>query len=103
MLIVPTLTTPAQTLVVTLAGQPCRITLRQLSTGLFFDIATDARVLRSGILCLNMHRLIRDAYLGFTGDLAFSDTQGTNDPDYTGLGPADTARYLLLYFAPGEQ
>ncbi|MCP1257899.1 phage baseplate plug family protein [Acetobacter lambici] len=27
------------------------------------------------------------------GDLAFADTQGTQDPDYTGLG----SRFVLVY------
>jgi hypothetical protein len=41
---------------------------------------------------------VRDLYLGFSGDLFFADTQGTNDPYYTDLG----TRYLLVYVTPGE-
>jgi hypothetical protein len=39
---------------------------------------------------------VRDEYLGFIGDLAFFDTQGMTDPDWTGLG----SRYILGYFFP---
>jgi len=36
--------------------------------------------------------------LGFLGDLFFFDTQGSNDPTYTGL--AD--RYLLAFLTQAE-
>ena len=45
------------------------------------------------MLCLNLVGLVRSAYLGFIGQLAFFDTQGTSDPDYSGLG----TRYQLVY------
>ncbi|MDE1138199.1 MAG: hypothetical protein PW999_00800 [Paraburkholderia tropica] len=37
---------------------------------------------KTGIVCRDRVKLIRHAYLGFTGDLAFFDTQGTSDPSY---------------------
>ena len=37
--------------------------------------------------------IIRSAYLGFVGDLMVCDTQGSADPDCTGLG----TRWLLIY------
>lgn len=33
-----------------------------------------------GVTCLHATRIVRDAYLGFAGDLAFYDLQGTDDP-----------------------
>jgi hypothetical protein len=36
--------------------------------------------------------------VGFIGDLIFIDTQGTSDPNYTGLG----SRFLLAYLSPTD-
>jgi hypothetical protein len=47
----------------------------------------------AGVLCRNLVYLVREAYLGFAGDLAFVDTAGSDDPQYTGLG----SRWQLLY------
>ncbi len=47
----------------------------------------------NGVLCRNLVYLVREAYLGFTGDLTFMDTEGGDDPYYTGLG----SRWLLVY------
>ncbi len=49
-------------------------------------------------ICENGNRLVRDAYLGFSGDLAVVDTQGASDPVYTGLG----TRYQMVYLAPAD-
>ena len=38
------------------------------------------------------------SYLGFVGDLMFSDTQGTSDPSSPGLG----TRYLLMYIEASD-
>lgn len=43
-----------------------------------------------------MNLIVRSAYLGFIGDLAFIDTQGTSDPIYAGLG----TRFQLVYLFP---
>ena len=51
-----------------------------------------------GVIAGNLNVIVRSAYLGFVGDLAFIDTQGSDDPVYTGLG----ARWILTYFAPSE-
>jgi hypothetical protein len=45
------------------------------------------------VICLNLVRIVRSLYLGFSGDLCFLDTQGSTDPVYTGLG----TRYQFLY------
>lgn len=47
----------------------------------------------AGVLCRNRVYLVREAYLGFRGDLAFVDTAGNDDPQYAGLG----TRWPLLY------
>jgi len=98
MLIVPLQPVPSQTVAVTLATQPCTINVYQLSTGLYCDLLVNDVLIIGGVICLNANVIVRDAYLGFVGDLAFIDTQGTTDPVFTGLG----GRYALGYFAPSE-
>lgn len=92
-LVIPLVAKPAQTLTVTLGAQPCQLTVRQRATGLYVDLSVaDVPIVR-GVLAHNRVPLVRSAYLGFTGDLQFYDTQGLSDPDYTGLG----GRFVLLW------
>jgi hypothetical protein len=64
----------------------------------YLDLYVAGVLIIGGVLCLNGVNIVRNAYLGFIGDLAFYDQQGTTDPVYSGLG----SRYLLFYFAPGD-
>lgn len=98
MQIVPLQSTPSQTVSVGLGNQQCKINVYQKQPGLFFDLYVAGVVVITGVLCLNLNLLVRNSYLGFVGDLAFVDTQGANDPDYTGLG----TRYQLIYLAIGD-
>jgi hypothetical protein len=98
MLTVPIQDTPAQILRVTLGGQACQIVLRQRSTGLYCDLSINDLPIITGVVCVNLGRIVRSAYLGFLGDLLFIDTQGTSDPSSPGLG----ARYLLQYIQQSE-
>ncbi len=98
MQIVPLQAVPSQTFNVGLANQQCKINVYQKQTGLFFDLYVAGAVVITGVLCLNLNLLVRNTYLGFIGDLAFVDTQGTSDPDYTGIG----IRYQLVYLAIGD-
>jgi hypothetical protein len=94
MLIVPLQPVPNQTLTVLLANQNCRINVYQKFFGLYMDIAIGAAApILTGGVCLDRNKMVRYSYLGFVGDLAFFDTQGTNDPTYDGLG----SRYQLVY------
>jgi hypothetical protein len=51
-----------------------------------------------GVICQNWNRIIRSAYLGFVGDFAFWDTQGSNDPTFGGFG----SRFLLFYLEKSD-
>jgi len=95
---IPLTAVPSQTFNAVLGGQNCTLNIYTLSTGLFMDVLISGIAVISGVLCLNRVRIVRDAYLGFIGDLAFTDTQGANDPDYTGLG----TRYVLLYLEASD-
>lgn len=98
MLEVPIQAVPSQTLAVVLANQPCRINIYSRRQGLFVDLYVNNLPIVTGVIALDANRLVRDAYLGFIGDLAFYDTLGSDDPAYTGLG----SRYVLLYLEASD-
>jgi len=91
--IIPVDPVASQTFQVQLGNQSCSINIYQKSTGLYFDMTVNNNPCVQTMICLNLIGLVREAYQGFTGQLFFFDTQGTNDPTYDGLG----SRYLLIY------
>ncbi|KVH51171.1 hypothetical protein [Burkholderia diffusa] len=93
MLTIALAATPSQRLSVNLAQQNCGLALYQKRTGLYLDLYVAGTLVMAGVLCRNRVYLVREAYLGFHGDLAFVDTAGDGDPQYAGLG----SRWLLLY------
>ena len=97
-LIVPLQPLASQTVALTLNGQACKINVYQKSTGLFCDLYVNDGLIIGGVICQHLNVIVRSAYLGFSGDIAFYDTQRTDDPVYTGLG----SRWLLGYFTPDE-
>lgn len=93
MLTIPLSPKPAQFLSVLLAGQDCRISVYQKTTGLYLDLTVAAVPVKTAVLCRDRVGLIRQAYLPFIGELFFKDLQGLDDPDYSGLG----SRFILGY------
>lgn len=103
---------PSQTFQAVLGGQNCSfslytltgydfndLTLETVNTNLYMDLTVNGESITVGAICLNEKRLlINRQYLGFSGDLMFIDTQGTEDPQYTGLG----TRWQLVYIAASE-
>lgn len=99
MMNIPLQPVPIQTLAVTLARQPVQIALRQNGDSIYFDLINNGSYVVRTRVCRDRQRLLLDAaYHGFAGDFAFVDTQGTDDPQFAGLG----SRYLLAYLAEGE-
>ncbi len=98
MLVVPLQAIPNQSLQSNLNGQPCQLNVYQTLYGLFIDVYVNGVLIIGGVICLNFNRIVRNLYLGFSGDLFFWDTQGASDPVYTGLA----SRYLLVYAFPSE-
>ena len=96
--VIPLQAVPSQVVSVTLNNQACTIRVRQTSTGLYVDLYVNNALIIGGVIAENLNVVVRSTYLGFIGDLAFFDTQGTTDPVYAGLG----SRYVLEYFAPSE-
>lgn len=98
MLIVPLQPVPSQLVTVLLNNQPCQIQVDQKSTGLFLNLSVGNTLIIGGVLCEDRNRIVRSAYLGFLGDLAFLDDEGESDPVYTGLG----SRFNLAYLEPSD-
>lgn len=103
-LVVPLQPVPSQTVSVMLNNQACTINVYQKAAHLYVDLLVNNALIIGGVIAENLNVIVRSAYLGFIGDLAFFDTQGSQlpggptDPVYTGLG----SRYVLEYFAPAE-
>lgn len=91
--LIPLQAVPSQTIAVTLAGQQCQINVYQKTTGLFFDLINNGVTIVTTRICRNRALLVNAPFKGLIGDFMFYDTQGSNDPDYTGL--AD--RYALVF------
>lgn len=99
MLRVPLQAVPIQTLAVTLARQAVQIAVRQNGDNVYFDLINAGEYVVRTRIVRDRQRLLLDArYHGFVGDFVFVDTQGTDDPVYTGLG----ARFVLIYLGAGE-
>ena len=90
MLIIPTQSIPSQSLTTSIANQSVFLNIYQKGQldyyALYMDVYLSSALIVAGAICLNAHNIIRHAYLGFPGDLAFFDTQAADDPVYTGLG-----------------
>ncbi len=98
MLVIPLQSVPSQTITATLNNQNTTIDVITKSTGLFVNVYVNSVLIIGGVQAENEVKIVRDAYLGFIGDLAFVDTQGADNPVYTGLG----TRFILVYFTPDE-
>jgi hypothetical protein len=98
MKIIPLSAKPSQQFVIVLGAQNCTIKVYQKRTGMFLDISVASAPVLTAVICQDRVRLIRQDYLGFIGDLAFMDTQGTDAPSYEGLG----TRWVLMYLEASD-
>lgn len=90
---VPVQPLPNQSIQVQLAEQACTLNIYQYAYGLFMDVYVNGTLIIGGVVCENLNRIVRSLYLGFRGDFMWADTQGSDDPVYTGLG----TRFRLVY------
>jgi hypothetical protein len=82
-----------------LSGQQTDISIYLLADGnLYIDIYLNNAPVVVGVLLLNKNKIIRNTYFGYLGDFFITDTQGSSDPAYTGLG----VRYQLVYMTELE-
>lgn len=98
MQIVPLQSLPSQSLQVQLGNQPVTLNVYQMMFGLFIDVYVGATLIIGGVICLNLNKIVRSEYLGFVGDLGFFDTQGSEDPVFSGLG----SRFFLAYLEESD-
>lgn len=99
MQIVPVQAIPNQGLQVTLGGQSVALSIYQTDFGLFLDLFSNGSPIVYGALCEDVNRIVRDAYLGFTGDFIWYDTTGGgSDPIYTGIG----SQFILIYLESAD-
>lgn len=106
-LLIPTQALPSQIINTSLNGQAVQLNIRQQARAMFMDVLVNNALVIGGVICQNLNLIVRDAYLGFSGDLAWFDTQGSGgsqsanpplDPYYTGVG----TRFQLWYWYPYE-
>lgn len=84
---------PDQEFLIDLSGQKCEIHLYQRFRYIYMDLTVDDKILYQGKICLNGVDLVDSSYLNFKGQLKFVDTQGEDDPYYTGFDE----RWFLTY------
>ena len=98
--IIPLQSVASQSVAVALSGQNVRLNVYQKGDAVYVDVFLDGglTLVIGGVIGLHANLIVRDLYLGFQGDLAFFDTQGTDEPQFTGLG----SRFQLVYILPSE-
>ncbi|MGV7078500.1 phage baseplate plug family protein [Testudinibacter sp. P80/BLE/0925] len=85
---------PAQRLSCSLGGQNLDISLTtRLHNQVYISIFADSKPVVINRLCLNLAPIIGTDYLPINGNLVFADSQGHNDPEWSGLG----SRYKLYW------
>lgn len=112
MMLIPISAVASQTLQFVAGGQNCQMSVytndgfdytdAALNTEkeyIAIDFAYNGIQVTNTQNCLNRKRLlINRQYLGFVGDFMFVDTQGVDDPEYTGLG----SRWVLVYLEASD-
>lgn len=98
MKIIPIAAVPSQTFNIVLAGQNCAVALYQKAGDVYIDISVSNRPIVSCARCADRVKVVQHEYLGFIGDIAFADMQGSNDPEYSGFG----TRYKLIYLEAAD-
>lgn len=103
MQVIPVEAVPSQTLSFTTpTGQNVALNIYQMNQyGLFMDVVLNGALILSGVICQQANRIVRDAYLGLTGDFAWFDTANTANPEppyYSALG----TRWILCWLSPTD-
>jgi hypothetical protein len=98
MLEVPLQPVPSQQLQIVLGGQNCEIAVYLRGSRLYVDLAVNGASISAATVARNQISLCPTAYLGFTGFLIITDTLGSEDPVYTGLG----SRFQMLYLTNSD-
>ena len=92
-LIIPIQKIPNQSFFIDLNNQECEIHIYERYGSTYLDLKVNDKVLMQGQICLNNVDIIQYNHLDFNGNLRFIDTQGAEDPYYTGFNE----RYAFAY------
>lgn len=98
MQVIPLQPVPSQQLQVVLGNQNCQIAVYLKGKHLFVDVNSNGADISIAVIAHDVVPLVPTTYLGFVGNLIFTDTQGTSDPTFDGLG----SRYQLVYLTASE-
>ena len=111
MQLIPLTAVPSQLVSPVLNGQSVTLSIYQLgfpgAQNLYCDVVSNGAPIVNCRLCRAFSGSTTDAppfllldagYQGFQGDFLFIDTQGGDDPQYSGLGD----RWQLVYFSPTD-
>lgn len=111
MQVVPLTAVPSQLVAAVLNGQSVSISVYQLGFPpiaiLYMDLVSNGTKIVTGRQCRSFggstteaapFLLLSGQYWGFEGDFLFIDTEGDEDPQYSGLG----SRWQLLYYSPTD-
>lgn len=91
--IIPLEQLPNQTFWIDLDNQDCKIHIYTRYDYTYIDLSIDDKPLIDGQICLNNTDIVQFTHLNFKGQLRFVDTQGDDDPYFTGFGE----RFVLAY------
>lgn len=105
---IPLTAVPSQSLTAALNGQSVSIAIYQLGAAdLYCDLTSNGTPIVNCRKCRAFSGspteaapflLLDSAYWGFQGDFLFIDTQGDEDPQFSGLG----SRWQLVYYTPDD-
>ena len=98
MLEIPIQPVPSQLVKAVLASQNCQISIYQKAQGVFVDLNSNGSDIEIATLAHDIVALNSRVYSSFIGNLLFLDSQGNDDPTYTGFG----IRFHLLYLTAAE-
>lgn len=111
MQVIPLTAVPSQLISAALNNQSVSISIYQLGfppdADLYMDLVSNATPIVNCRKCRAFggsateaapFLLLSGQYWGFQGDFLFLDTQGDDDPQYSGLG----ARWQLIYYSPAD-
>jgi hypothetical protein len=96
MQVIPLSPVPSQRLSAVVDGKNCQITLYKKTTGMFFDLTIDNVPIVQTRSVQDRRPLVLGAYKGVGGEFVMIDTQGTDNPQPSGLG----SRWQLVYGIP---
>ena len=116
--IIPLQPVPSQTLKASLSNQPCQINVYAKDlwvpiappgtiitdppappsyapiTAIFIELYVNDALVVGAVLARNAVGIVQNTYLGFVGEIAIEDTQGSLDPVWQELG----SRFVLTYW-----